>query len=387
MLNLVLKTIGRRRTRTCLTIGGIGVAVAVLLVIEQLATAYRSHLMKELNSMSLHLMLVPLGCPYDAAARVLKGNTLEVSMPEDAARIASDDPDVDVAAPLLIAAVPRPEHGRTDMFIGLNENGMRLRPWWKAAAGTNSFAAPDSIILGADAAEIELREPGDAFYSPETDRTFKVAGVLQRSGTSDDSLFFLPLATAQAMFNSSNRLTAVAIRLKDPAQLHEVSARLQNIPGTQVITQTEMMGTFLNVLGNVRTLLQSVAWVALAASIAGLMNTLLMSVAERNLEFSLFRALGASRYQVFGAVVTEGVLLTLLGTVLGILFCATTGAAIMHLLGHHLPLLGKSKSWNMDLGTLLLTIAASIAVAIIASLAPAWRASSSEPGQLVKGAD
>lgn len=213
-------------------------------------------------------------------------------------KLARADPDVKVAAPLLIAAVPKPEEGRTDMFVGLDASGVALKPWWKAEAGADHFTADDSVILGADAAQIEMRAPGDSLYSPETSRTFKVAGVMKRSGTSDDSLFFVPLRTAQTMFNSSQRVTAVAIRLRDPAAIGDVSARLQEIPGAQVVTQTEMMGTLLNILRTVRTLLRSIALVAVSASVAGLINTLLMSVAERAFEFSLFRAIGASRAQL-----------------------------------------------------------------------------------------
>lgn len=72
MFKLVLTNLRRRALRTFLTTAGIAVAVAVLLLIEQVAASYRTKLLNELNTMGLHMMLVPLGCPYDAAARVLK---------------------------------------------------------------------------------------------------------------------------------------------------------------------------------------------------------------------------------------------------------------------------------------------------------------------------
>ena len=72
------------------------------------------------------------------------------------------------------------------------------------------------MILGAEAAATEMRRVGDTLYSPETGRRFRVCGILERSGTSDDSQFFIPLATAQAMFHQPGRVTAVAIRLRDP---------------------------------------------------------------------------------------------------------------------------------------------------------------------------
>src|SRR2546430_6677801 len=84
---------------------------------------------------SLQIMLVPLGCPYDAAARVLKGKTLENSLPESALAEARRDPAVAVAAPLLMVALPRPGEGRADMWVGLDEAALGLQPWWPATTG------------------------------------------------------------------------------------------------------------------------------------------------------------------------------------------------------------------------------------------------------------
>jgi len=73
-----------------------------------------------------------------------------------------------VAAPLLIAALPRPNEGRADMWVGQDEGALDLKPWWRVKTGEKWFSDDDSVILGCDAAEVELRAPGDWFYSPET---------------------------------------------------------------------------------------------------------------------------------------------------------------------------------------------------------------------------
>src|SRR5258708_7017413 len=117
------------------------------------------------------------------------------------------------------------------------------------------------------------------------------------------------------MFQQTHRLTAVAIRLRDPAQLREASKRLQQIPGAQVVTLTEMMGTFLNLVGAVRTLLFSIALVAVTVSVLSVFNTLLAAVVERSSELSVMRAIGASRLQVLGLITTEALLLTGAGSI------------------------------------------------------------------------
>jgi hypothetical protein len=107
--------------------------------------------------MGMQLMLVPLGCPYDAASHVLKGKALENTLPQSALAEVRKDPAVAIAAPLLILAAPREEEGRTDVWVGLDEAALSLKPWWKAKQGTPWFTDADSVLLGCDAAEVEMR--------------------------------------------------------------------------------------------------------------------------------------------------------------------------------------------------------------------------------------
>lgn len=384
MLRLAFRNLLRRPLRNALTVLGLAVAVAVLVCLFAFGHGYQRALRTELDHMGLQLMLVPLGCPYDAAARVLKGKTLEHSLPESALAEARRDPAVAVAAPLLMATLPRPEEGRADMWVGLDESALTLKPWWRASAGTNWFTDDNSVILGCDAAETEMRSPGDSFFSPETGQDLRVAGVLERSGTSDDSLFFVPLSTAQRMFNQPGRLTAVAIRLRDPAALREATQRLQEIPGAQVVTLTEMMGTFLNLVGAVRTLLLSIAFVAVAVSVLGVFNTLLAAVVERTNELSVMRAIGASRSQIVGLITTESLMLTAAGSLAGILLALAAGSGIETVVKQFVPFAPAESLLSLTAPILVQSVLLGGAVGVLGGLYPAWRASQMQPAEALK---
>src|SRR5437773_6159370 len=129
MILLALRNLTRRRLRSGLTLLGMVVAVGVLACLLAFGQGYRRGLSRELDGMGMQMMLVPLGCPYDAAARVLKGKTLEVSLPESALATARHDPAVENAAPLLMAALPRPSEGRTDLWVGVDDSVRALKPW------------------------------------------------------------------------------------------------------------------------------------------------------------------------------------------------------------------------------------------------------------------
>ena len=385
MLLLAFRNLVRRPLRSALTIFGLAVAVAVLACLSAFSHGYRSSLGRELDRMGFQMMLVPLGCPYDGAARVLKGKALENSLPESALELARRDPAVAVAAPLLMVAQARPSEGRADMWVGLDESALDLKPWWRMAAGAKWFSESNSVILGCDAAEIEMRAPGDWLYSPETGGKLRVAGVLERSGTSDDNLFFVPLPTAQRMFNQPGRLTAIAIRLHDPALVREASERLQKIPGAQVVTLTEMMGTFLNLVGAVRTLLFSIALVALAIGVLSVFNTLLAAVVERTNELCIMRAIGASRWQILQMITTEALLLTSAGSIGGILLAITVGRGVENLAKQFVPLASNAPLFSMSATIVLQSLVVGVLVGVTAGLYPSWKASRLQPAEALKG--
>jgi len=375
----------RRPVRSGLAVSGLAASIAVLVCLWSFGNGYRRALNTELDRMGLQMMLVPLGCPYDAAARVLKGQNLDNSLPASVLEAARNDPAVAVAAPLLLAAVPRPRDGRTDMWVGLDETALDLKPWWKTTSGARWFASEDSVILGCDAAETEMRSAGDRFYSPETGQKLQVSGVLERSGTSDDSLFFVPLSTAQRMFHETNRLTAVAIRLRDPTLVRGASERLQKIPGAQVVTMTEMMGTFLNLVGAVRTLSTSVAAVALLVSVLSVFNTLLATVIERTGELMVMRAIGASRAQVFGLITLEALLLTLAGTGCGLVGALLLGPGLEGVVKRFVPMAPVERLLVPSLQIFSATLVMGVAVGVLSALYPAWRASRLHPAAALKG--
>jgi putative ABC transport system permease protein len=385
MLKLIMRNLLRRPLRNGLTLAGIAIASAVLICIVAFGDGYQSALQGELSRSGVQLMLVPIGCPYDAAARVLQNNTLEHSLPASAWDQARRDPAVAIAAPMLMAASPRLNVRRTDVWVGLDENALPLKPWWKMRSGSAWFSSPGEVILGADAAALEMRMPDDKFYSPELKREFRVAGVLARSGTSDDNAFFIPLAAAQEMFSQTGRITSVAIRLKDPTLVRDAGQRLQQIPGAQVVTMAEMMGVFLNLLGAVRTLVLAVASIAITVSALSVFNTLLAAVVERTNELAVMRAIGASPTQVCLLLLGESLLLTFLGTVLGAVLAFLCGPLVETL----------ARSWmTFAPGGALLTISAgnlwrcsllALVAGAVAALYPAWRAARLQPALATKG--
>ncbi len=384
MIRLACTNLVRRPLRTGLAVFGLAISVGVLACLLSFGQGYERGLHGELDRMGMQLMLVPLGCPYDAAARVIKGRSLDVTLPADALGAVRADPAVAVAAPMYTAALPRPSEGRTDLWVGIDEASRVLKPWWRLVPGSTWFRGPNSVILGAEAAVTEMRKPGDRFFSPETGKELTVCGVLERSGTSDDSLFFVPLATAQQMFRQPARLTAIAIRLKDPALVTGAAERLQQIKGAQVVTLTEMMGTFLNLVGAARTLVLAVALVAVVISTLSVFNTMMAAVMERTRELAILRAVGFSRAGTFGLMTAESVALTLMGGVAGLSLAVALGRGVERLVRPFIPLAPEAGLPSLTADAALRCLLLVGAAGLVAGLYPAWQASRLRPAEALR---
>lgn len=384
MWQLAFKGMFRCRLRVALIIGGLAIPIAVLVMLSSFGTAYERSLRSELDRMGVQLMVVPIGCPYDAAARVVKGQALDNTLPAAALAEVRADPAVALAAPLLITAIPRPEEKRVDLWVGLDKDGRSLKPWWKARSGADWFTSTNGVILGAEAAAIEMRAPGDKFFSAEANRSLRVEGVLERSGMSDDNLFFVPLATAQSMFGQAERLTAIAVRMHEPEMLRDAAKRLQEIPGAQVTTFTEMTGVFLNMVGSVRILLQSITLLAISICVLGVFNTMLAAVLERAGELAVMRAVGASPAQVFTLVTLESTLLAMIAALAGWALAASVGRSLEGLVRPLLPFVPTNRLWQLSGTALIEALMICLLVGILAGLYPAWRASRIQPASALK---
>src|SRR5438477_3460840 len=150
MLRIDSRILIRRPARLTLTLVGLAVSVALSMSLLAFADGYQTNLRHDLDRAGVQLMLVPLGCPYDAGARALKGRALEASLPASVLPEVRRDPAVAIAAPMLIGAFPAPEQRRTDLWVGIDDSMHALKPWWQLKAGSRWFDGPDTALLGSE---------------------------------------------------------------------------------------------------------------------------------------------------------------------------------------------------------------------------------------------
>ena len=162
----------------------------------------------------------------------------------------------------------------------------------------------------------------------------KVLGLLAASGVAEfnqGGVLFLPLALAERYFTVPGQINTIDLVLKPGADEKAVAARLEKIlrPGLEVhppATRTQLSKeTLLGIQQGMR--FSSDFAVALAVIL--IVNTFLMNVSERRRQLAILRAVGATRSQVVGMLLVEGLVLGIAGTALGCLLGAGGGYLLM----------------------------------------------------------
>ncbi|HEU4456154.1 MAG TPA: ABC transporter permease [Longimicrobium sp.] len=129
--------------------------------------------------------------------------------------------------------------------------------------------------------------------------------------------------------------------------------------------------------------LMGVVAVVLLISCANVANLLLARAASRQREIAVRMAIGAGRGRLVRQLLTESVLLSLLGAALGILFARWASELLVRMLGRMTGAVWLDLS--IDGRVLGFTLAASIATGLLFGLAPAWRSTRVDPQAAMKG--
>ena len=407
---LAFKNLKRRAVRTALTVAGVGLAVAVAVSLGGFVLGYRGAIDRSIEMLGFQVMIMAKGCPYEAATMMLKGGTGLLYLPSDTYDKVKSDPDIASITPIFVGVAQKEASGIRDEDSGKTFtviNGidvpsfLSMKPWLKFKGGTGyaggkwfSASSKDEVVLGYELAEYEQRKGGDTFYATITPNgrpdpvrhEFKVAGVLERTGTQDDGTVFMPIDAAREAFNRPKQLTILGLKLKkfSGAAMRDFEAKWLALPEVQVVSLQQVKTTLTALIGTAQTMIGAVAVIAVIVALIGVINTILMSVYERTGEIGIMKALGARKGDIFQLVWLETLMICLLGSLAGSA-AAVVGAGLVEKAIRSLADLGVSGSIvRITPGVVGWAIAGSAALGFFAGLYPAWRAASMRPVEAIR---
>jgi putative ABC transport system permease protein len=212
---------------------------------------------------------------------------------------------------------------------------------------------------------------------------------------------FIPLSLAQEALSLGNRVTELAIRIKDRNQLLDVKDSIQRQLATletdyEVVSFQEYAADFVELM-KMRSRIQVLIplMMILIASL-GIVNTMLMAVLERTREIGMLAAMGMRKMEVMMVFIFEGAIIGLFGS-LAACVIGGLGGWYLEAKGFSMAFMGKELTdkllsfipmevfrGDLTAGTLIFTLALGIVISILASLYPAYKAVKLDPIQALR---
>ena len=354
-------------------------SVCVLVSLLGLGTGYRTSLIHSIDRLGYHVLVTSKGCPYEAATLLMQGGVIPMYMDEAIHREILRDADVAITTRLFLGSLPVHREGFS-LVTGIENSFLEMKPWLTfQRGGWFGEGATDEVILGYSVAAYYRKNIGDDFPLKGLGQTFRVRGIFDRSGTQDDGTIFVPLGVAQRLFDKKEKITGIGVKLKDLSRIDEFSARVFEIPSVQVITMAQVQRTLLDLLGTARFFIGTVAIVAVAIAVLGVMNTMLIAVFERTREIGVMRAIGASRGDVFALICAEAFTICTAGGIAGGGIAVLGSRMASEAVRAILPFVPPGVLVQIDGLLLIGGIAMAAGMGILAGIIPGWRASRLHP--------
>jgi putative ABC transport system permease protein len=389
MFTIAWKNLARKKTRSLLTAVGIGLATWVLISLFGFNHGYKKSLDRDIDSLGFQMLVVAKGCPYEAATLMLKGGTGLKYMKEDIVQQIISEKEVEGITPMLMQVVFDPNKGQSGgltAFLGIDPHTYpRIKPGLSFKQG-GWFTEEDAreVVMGYEAAELEQREVGDFYLIPEKEVELKVVGILNRTGSQDDGTIFIPLRTLQQIFGKEGQLTSIGIKVDKNADLAQFEEKMLRLPDVQVVSLTQVKTTIMTLVSTARILVFSIALIAVLISVMGVINTVLMSVMERQKEIGILKAMGALRTDIFKLIWTETAILCFLGGAGGAFLAGLSSRVTEYLIRKLLPFSPSGGLVVIEARLIAMAITGVVLLGLVSGIYPALRASRLRPLEAIR---
>jgi putative ABC transport system permease protein len=325
----VWKNILRRRTRSVLTVIGLGVAVAAVVSLVGISDSFSRQFKELYDQRGVDLVVQRVGSSTEL------NNGLPATMEAQIHEL----PGVASVTGGLMDVVSFPEHDIPNVIINGWAPGSPLYDELKLHPGGRLLKPEDhhKVLVGSVLAGNLNVKVGDtiALYGDKAD----VVGIFDSKQVYESGSVVALLSDMQQFMNRPGQVTGFMIRAnvaKDTtpeqktAQLAELRKRIEGLDSTVAAVPTE---EFIDSVGPIK-LSRAVAWVtsaiALLIGAIGMLNTMVMSVYERIREIGTLRAIGWKKIRVIRMILVESLLLSIAGGTIGTIIAV----CLTHVLSH-----------------------------------------------------
>ena len=322
-LQLALRSTLANKMRSFLTMLGIIIGVMSVVVLVSIAQSTTSSITSAISSMGSELITATV---TDEDVTLSADDFMELEQYDAIARVA---PYISLSATAREGSnyTSVSGYGVTEQYMDVN--GMSLQAG-RGIVPSDLSSRTNVCVIGTEVAG-ELFESYDVIGQSITmsNRTFLIVGLLEESGSSMmgslDNCVLIPLTTAQRISDATGISTAYVLAASaDDVALAQSITEYQLLLATgdedaySVYNMSELLDTLDSVMSTLALMLGGIAAISLLVGGIGIMNIMLVSVAERTREIGIRKAIGARRSNILMQFLIEACVLSSIGGLLGL---------------------------------------------------------------------
>lgn len=311
MLPLVLKYIVRHRARTLLTLGGIASAMFLFCAVQAMRSGVAQATEETVGETTVVVYRENRFCPFTS------------ELPEDYGRQIAGIPGVAEVNPMRIVVNNCRASLDVVTYRGVNETTLRNMDITLLDGSIEEWTRRnDAAVVGVRLAERRGLGVGDRLSAAGV--TVTIAGILTSEDPQDQNVAYVHLDFLQrAAGNKQGIVTQFNVRVADPGQLDAVATAIDELFGNaQAPTWTSSEKAFVaRAIVDITRLTSFAGWLgigSLVAVFALVANAISLSVRDRIKDHAVMQTLGYPEHLIARLVVTESLLLSLLGGLLGL---------------------------------------------------------------------
>ena len=367
---MILKNLLRRKTRTLLTVFGIAVGVAAVVALGALADGFVQGYGSIAGGSGADLLVV-----QDEALDIVF-SAVDQQLGDQLAAL----PGVDQMAGMIYTYAATEG---TPYFIvyGYDPSAFAI-DHFKIVEG-QGLADPDvgrggkPLLLGQAAAEDFKVDVGDTFYLYES--AYRVVGVYETGEPFEDGAAVIRLEDAQAVSGKPQQVNAFLLKLLPGTDIDLLQQRIDRRFEELTATKSNDFAQEQEMLQYVYVFSYAISLIAVLIGGVGVMNTVLMSVFERTREFGVLRAVGWRPARILIMVLSESLLISLIGGGLGVLL----GVLGIRAVGT-VPGVSGFLPKQIPVSTLVQGLTVGLGLGLVGGAFPAWKASQLLPAEAMR---